>query len=501
MKVYDVALVEMTDDDRETQLFELEALESVLRENKLTKTSDWTNKNAVIEGIIEVGFDSISDPKVTIEGTSETGENFSLSFDILPPVRLKFRLPADYPSVSSPILELESDWMNQEQMTTCEAELVKICEDNLMMGVLFLCYQAIIDLIDQLPTRVIKLNEANVLNKNGGSIDSLKKKILGKGEEAAEEHFVNTLFDCEVCYDSFMGHNCIKFQPCAHVFCKSCTFDYYRSMAKGVVSKAMQCLAEGCKSEAQENIVKEALGDELYAKYEVTLVEKAIREMADSVECPRENCQKVAYVTDRQRNLAECSYCQFSFCNLCKQTFHGISGCKWKKGDKEKLVKQWQGDDEHIKADMCRQFGGEKHVEALVERFLNEEWLDSNSKPCPKCSVSIEKNEGCHKMHCTKCDTYFCWLCAAALDKVDPYKHFQGDGTCSGRLFEGVHNFFEEEEEGDDHLFEMAFDEGSDYESDDSVDFEIEDQLEEWLEREGHFDDGPDGMGDLEAGD
>lgn len=31
-------------------------------------------------------------------------------------------------------------------------------------------------------------------------------------------------------------------------------------------SKAMQCLAEGCKSEAQQNTVKEALGDDLYAK-------------------------------------------------------------------------------------------------------------------------------------------------------------------------------------------------------------------------------------------
>ncbi|CAP28797.1 Protein CBG08978 [Caenorhabditis briggsae] len=481
----------MADDDRETQLFELEALESVLRENKVTKTSDWTDENAEIEGTIEVGFDSISDPKVTLTGTSESGDEFSVSLDILPPVRLKFKLPKDYPSDSSPKLELESDWMNQEQRKMCESELSKICEENLMMGVLYLCYQGIIDLIDQMPTRTINLNEACKIGEI--SIESLKKKLLGKGEEAAEEHFVNTLFDCEVCYDSLMGLNCIKFQPCAHVFCKSCIFDYYRSVAKGVVSKAMQCLAEGCKSEASQSIVKEALGDELYSKYEEVLVEKAIREMDDSVECPRENCQKVAYVTDRQRHLAECSYCQFSFCNLCKQTFHGISGCKWKKGDKERLVKQWQEGDADVKADMCRQFGGEKNVAALVERFLNEEWLDSNSKPCPKCAVSIEKNEGCHKIHCTKCDTYFCWLCTAVLSKEDPYQHFQGDGTCSGRLFEGVHQFYDDDDDDDEHddLFELAFDDGSDYEDDEDSDVEF--QLEEWLEQEGHFDDGPDG--------
>uniref|UniRef100_A0A1I7TIU5 RBR-type E3 ubiquitin transferase n=1 Tax=Caenorhabditis tropicalis TaxID=1561998 RepID=A0A1I7TIU5_9PELO len=488
----------MSDENRETQLYELEALESVLRENKLTKTNDWSDENVEIEGIIEVGFDSISDPKVTLEGTSKSGEPFSVPLDILPPIRLKFHLPKDYPSSSSPRLELQSYWMNEKQMLMCQDELKKICEENMMMGVLFLCYQGIIDLIDQMPTRIIKLNEAHILAKNEESIESLKKKILGKGEEAAEEHFANTLFDCEVCYDSLMGSKCIKFQPCAHVFCKSCTFDYYRSVAKGVVSKAMQCLAEGCKSEAPQNIVKEALGDELYSKYEGIMLEKAIREMDDTVECPRENCQKVAYVTDRERHLAECSYCQFSFCNLCKQTFHGVSSCKWKKGDKERLVKDWQEGDENTKAEMCRQFGGAKNVEVLVERFLNEEWLDSNSKPCPKCSVSIEKNEGCHKMHCTKCDTYFCWLCNAALDKEDPYKHFQGDGTCSGRLFEGVHHFMEDDEE---EVFEMAFDDGSDYESDDSADFDIEAQLEDWLEEEGHFDDGPDGLRGFDAGD
>lgn len=251
------------------------------------------------------------------------------------------------------------------------------------------------------------------------------------------------------------------------------------------------------------------------------MLEKAIREMEDTVECPRENCQKVAYVTDRyslkyknkckkeehfrQRFLAECSYCNFSFCNLCKQTFHGIERCKWKKGDKELLVKRWKDGDEAEKAEMCRQFGGEKRVEELVERFLNEEWLDSNSKPCPKCSVSIEKNEGCHKMHCTKCDTYFCWLCSETLDKEDPYKHFQGDvgfflelckkcifhfqGSCSGRLFEGVHHDLLDND--DDLLFDMAFNDGSDYDSDETVEYPESDEdidAEDWLEQEGHFD-------------
>ncbi|CAL2036263.1 unnamed protein product [Caenorhabditis brenneri] len=436
----------MTAGNRETQLYELKALESVLREKKLTKTSDWANEFVDIEGIIEIGFDSISDPKITLEGTTTSGEDFKVSLDILPPVRLEFRLPKDYPTESSPHLVLESYWMTENQMKMCEAELEKICEENLMMGVLFLCYQGIIDLIENLPTRTIRLNDAFVLGKNGESIESLKKKILGKGEEAAEEHFVNTLFDCEVCYDSLMGNMCIKFQPCLHVFCKACTFDYYRSIAKGLVSKAMPCLAEGCKSEAPQIVIKKALGDELYPKYEKTMLEKAIRGIENTVECPGENCKKVAYVTMKELNLVECSYCQFAFCNLCKQTFHGISHCKRKKEERDRMVKQWMEGDESVRAEMCRLFG-ENNMTSLVEQFLYEEWLDSNTKPCPSCHVSIEKNDGCHKMHCTKCDTYFCWLCGDALSKWNPYAHFR-QGACEGRLFEGVLD--EEEQQGEE---------------------------------------------------
>lgn len=40
--------------DRDLQIYELEALESVLREKKLAKSSDWSDKNAEIQGIIEV---------------------------------------------------------------------------------------------------------------------------------------------------------------------------------------------------------------------------------------------------------------------------------------------------------------------------------------------------------------------------------------------------------------------------------------------------------------
>jgi len=38
-------------------------------------------------------------------------------------------------------------------------------------------------------------------------------------------------------------------------------------------------------------------------------------------------------------------------------------------------------------------------------------WIKSNTKECPKCHSTIEKNGGCNHMTCKKCKNEFCWVC------------------------------------------------------------------------------------------
>ncbi len=37
-------------------------------------------------------------------------------------------------------------------------------------------------------------------------------------------------------------------------------------------------------------------------------------------------------------------------------------------------------------------------------------YLVANTRECPKCGKSIERDGGCNLMTC-KCGQYFCWVC------------------------------------------------------------------------------------------
>jgi ariadne-1 len=70
----------------------------------------------------------------------------------------------------------------------------------------------------------------------------------------------------------------------------------------------------------------------------------------------------------------------------------------------------------------CLRCGNEAHAPVLCAQLLlwaekcrNESetanWILANTKKCPKCSIRIEKNQGCNHMTCRSCQYDFCWTC------------------------------------------------------------------------------------------
>jgi ariadne-1 len=117
--------------------------------------------------------------------------------------------------------------------------------------------------------------------------------------------------------------------------------------------------------------------------------------------CPGKNCS-LAYENPSLKQCdVICKDCETDWCFKCLKRAHRPIGC-------DELVK-WlnrieQGEDD------------------------SDIWLKLNTKPCPKCKVSIQKNQGCMHMTCSQCRYEFCWLC---LGDYRNHSKETGKGLCN----------------------------------------------------------------------
>ena len=61
----------------------------------------------------------------------------------------------------------------------------------------------------------------------------------------------------------------------------------------------------------------------------------------------------------------------------------------------------------------------------LLAQVESSQWVQENTKACPRCRAATQKNGGCNHITCRACRHEWCWLCSAS------YKagHFQR-GAC-----------------------------------------------------------------------
>ena len=55
--------------------------------------------------------------------------------------------------------------------------------------------------------------------------------------------------------------------------------------------------------------------------------------------------------------------------------------------------------------------------------------VQAHVKPCPKCTVPVEKNGGCNLVMCRSCRQTFCWLCGAKTGSAHTWDRIDGH-TC-----------------------------------------------------------------------
>ena len=260
------------------------------------------------------------------------------------------------------------------------------------------------------------------------------------------------------------GSMCHRLILCSHVFCVPCLQDFYsNSITEGAIDN-VKCIAPGCASESTSileannnnddrtldpsELLQIPLEQETVQRYIKLKRKKRLESDRNTIYCPRQWCQgpakcpnkKVvegttdaepqAYDRNTSRDLlpppaerlAICEDCTLAFCTVCKASWHG----------------------EYFVCFPRSQF------ELTAEEKASEDYMKLHTQPCPTCDARAQKTHGCNHMICFKCNTHFCYLCGAYLDKGNPYAHYNTKkNACFMRLWEL--------EGGDDGDFGQAF--------------------------------------------
>ncbi|KAG6617493.1 ariadne-like ubiquitin ligase [Phytophthora cinnamomi] len=196
-----------------------------------------------------------------------------------------------------------------------------------------------------------------------------------------------TKVDCNICCDEYSANE-IFGMGCGHLYCLNCWKPYLSlKIQEGPICITTTCPAHGCKEVVSDEIFKQIVNPEDYRKYARFLLRSFVDINKGVKWCPSAGCSK-AITSAGGLSSVTCT-CGCVFCLRCGEEAHSPVTC-------EQLA-AWQ--------EKCR------------NESETANWILANTKKCPKCSVRIEKNQGCNHMTCRSCNYEFCWICMEGWDK------------------------------------------------------------------------------------
>nr|XP_046248391.1 E3 ubiquitin-protein ligase RNF14-like [Scatophagus argus] len=279
---------------------------------------------------------------------------------------------------------------------------------------------------------------------------ALLSQLLIYDAAQKQKQFASTVFDCGVCFMSWLGSDCVRLHECGHIFCRKCLAQFCKLQITEGNVRAVTCPQADCTATPTPAQVKSLVGDELFSRYDRLLLQNTLDCMPDVVYCPRQSCGS-AVIQDKSSTAAMCAACGFAFCVACRKTYHGADDCQRKKvrpaqkatehteqagvdlpQSQEGMKALWDdyADGSKERRHLLESRYSRKMLQLTMTEYLSEDWVLLNSKYCPHCFWRIEKNEGCNVMLCSQCRKMFCWACLAKLSPPHGSEHFE-DGGCS----------------------------------------------------------------------
>ncbi|KAI9147765.1 E3 ubiquitin-protein ligase dbl4 [Paramyrothecium foliicola] len=195
-------------------------------------------------------------------------------------------------------------------------------------------------------------------------------------------------FMCDICCEDEEGLETFAMK-CGHRYCVDCYRHYLTQKIRDEGEAArIQCPADGCGRILDSRSLDLLVTSDLTGRYHELLNRTYVEDKDSFKWCPAPDCPNAVECGVKKKDLdktvptVECR-CGFRFCFGCPNADHQPAPCS--------LVKKW--------------------LKKCADDSETANWISANTKECPKCSSTIEKNGGCNHMTCRKCKYEFCWMC------------------------------------------------------------------------------------------
>eukprot|EP00823_Brevimastigomonas_motovehiculus_P001753 TRINITY_DN1238_c0_g1_i1.p1 TRINITY_DN1238_c0_g1~~TRINITY_DN1238_c0_g1_i1.p1 ORF type:complete len:559 (+),score=173.09 TRINITY_DN1238_c0_g1_i1:23-1699(+) len=188
---------------------------------------------------------------------------------------------------------------------------------------------------------------------------------------------VDQKFKCPVCFDEYDITKVLVLE-CKHVTCVNDMKQHLETNIQNGNTAKLKCIA--CSHLLKPAEIQYVVSKKMFEKYLDFSTDAHLRSDPNCRWCPKKGCS-TPMIGDKQHPMMRCPKCKFQFCFNCQTD-------EWHSGTTCEKFQEWKKLNNQTEAKFA-------------------EYVASNTKPCPKCAVRIEKNGGCDHMHCSRCNYDF----------------------------------------------------------------------------------------------
>jgi ariadne-1 len=190
---------------------------------------------------------------------------------------------------------------------------------------------------------------------------------------------------CQICFLS-CPIKVMTGLECGHRFCKPCWTEYLTTkiMEEGM-GQTIACAAHHCDILVDDATVMNLVTDKkVRSRYQHLITNSFVECNRNLAWCPHPHCANAIKVSCAEFKPVFCT-CGCNFCFECGNDWHDPITCQH--------LKYW--------------------LKKCMDDSETSNWIAANTKECPKCNATIEKNGGCNHMICKNqsCKQEFCWIC------------------------------------------------------------------------------------------